>query len=163
MRKGYPEEHAELVWQVGDVTCSIAKQTPRKGDPWYCGYARFPNRPVRDTSYDGFLNYVPVHCGINWIRPHDDGSLVFGFSCDHSGDVDNLNCQSMEWLKAECEKMAVAIPLARQFELGYEEAESDDEKATVIRAYHEALEAAGVSLKSELGLGQALKIITGEL
>lgn len=92
------------VWNRGDVQLFLATC----GDH-YCGYCTFPQRPVREQGYSGFLEYVPVHGGITYTSQELDGKMTYGFDCAHSGDDKNPDCQDEKWLSAEAERMAEAI------------------------------------------------------
>ncbi len=54
-------------WTKGNVRFCIAK-VDLVYNSHYCGYCTFPNRPVREQGYRGFMTYVPVHGGITYAE-----------------------------------------------------------------------------------------------
>lgn len=74
---------------------------------WYCGYAAFPGL-IKSISIKDKRNYeleVDVHGGITYTS-EEEGALVFGFDCNHSGDVDREEVSNLDWLTKETERMA---------------------------------------------------------
>ena len=157
----YPETKATRTWKNGSLTYSLVL-----GDePFmhhYCGYARFPKRPVREVGYYGILSYVPVHGGITYARQDDEG-MVYGFDCAHAGDEEKSWLKDEAWLMAECERMAFAIQWARWFELPYRMAWSNNLKAKVIGGYHALLRRRGIEFELTDNFGAMLNLLAGDL
>ena len=79
----YPESKALETWKHDDLVFSIVQHSTLNH---YCGYVRFPKKPVREMGYNGILTYVPVHGGITFADSGKDGSMVYGFDCGHCDD-----------------------------------------------------------------------------
>jgi hypothetical protein len=157
----FPENKAELIWERDGITYALVKNS----NPYlnhYCGYARFAERPVQEESYHGLLTYVPVHGGITFAHA-DDAGMVYGFDCGHAGDDTNQQRQDIDWLKAECERMGVAIRDAAQYEPDYLAAGDDnDTKAAVIDRYHTHLrEVHGITFDLRDNFGAMLNVLFG--
>ena len=75
----YPENQAIVTWKKDDLTFTIVDC---RGSH-YCGYVRFPERPVKEEGYDAILLYVPVHGGITYAEQSTDRSIVYRFDCAH--------------------------------------------------------------------------------
>lgn len=174
-RKGYPESEACETWEKDGIVFSLVRQSiPMPPNmlsagimnllsDYYCGYCRFPERPLKEGHYDGIATYVPVHGGITWAEEAEDGSMAYGFDCAHGGDEDDPDLRDPEWLKAECERMAAAIKLAADFEPDYLAAGDDEAKAKVLDRYHERLAEDGLVFKLEGNFGAMLNLLSGEL
>lgn len=132
----YPENQAIVTWKANDLTFTV---TSCRG-MHYCGYARFSQKPVEESSYHGILTYVPVHGGITYAEQSNDGSMVYGFDCGHYGDESNPDCSDLDWLKAECEIMAEAIKIAAKYEQRYLQT-AEQERAEVLQEYYDETEA----------------------
>jgi hypothetical protein len=104
--------------------------------PYYCGYARFSERPVKEGS---ILSYVPVHGGITLEQTDDQGGMIYGFDCAHASDFEDPRTRDIGWLKEECERMARAIIIASEYEDEYLAA-SAEEKADILDKYEKAVE-----------------------
>lgn len=167
----YPEEKALETWQVDGLTCSIVRQ--RSGH--LCGYVRFPNRPLRENGYDGILTYVPVHGGITYAAQDDDGSMVYGFDCSHSGDAPPIEHESEiglryrdptahvwteDEVRPETERMARGIALAAKYEERYLLAAENEEKASTIDEFTAEL---GVPLDVSDNFGVMINVLGGKL
>lgn len=153
-------------WARGPYTLFIAQNHETKA---WCGYVRFPVRPVKETRYGGILQYVPVHGGITYAEDSPDGSMVYGFDCGHAQDRRWLSSEEFKrrlkrfkrgktrrgrthmllgepirrtrrWLWQQCETMAGSILVAAQFEDAYLASEGDQYKrAAVLDKFHEYL------------------------
>ena len=175
----YPEDKAVETWVKDGITYSIV-QHPSMGH--YCGYARFPKKPVIESGYDGILTYIPVHGGITYAKPSRsdvasitvgtkslaiskfDCEIVYGFDCMHAGDDENPKCHDIAWLKAECEKMASYIMIAANHEEKYLLAKTNEEKAKVLDEFHaEVMEKIGVEFDLKDNFGAMINIIGGKL
>jgi len=134
----YPEEDALRVWEEDGLTLSILRV--KRGH--LCGYVRFPSRPVRESGYRGILSFVPVHGGITYASEDDDGSMVYGFDCSHSGDWSSYDTSGKNWTEGEVEvgtrNMASGIRHAVAFEDRYLLACDGEERAAVLDEYTEA-------------------------
>jgi len=147
----YPESEAVEVWKKDGLTLSVVKQ--KRGH--YCGYVRFPKRPVREKGYHGILTYVPVHGGITYAEesnPIDTvnprkSDWVYGFDCAHSNDWSEYHSEGHKWtleeVKQETENMAKAIQLISKYEKRYLKNITNKGKAKVIDEYHKELEKEG--------------------
>ena len=147
----------EIAWENGGLSYQLIN---RSG--FYCGYVRFPERPVREEGHDGLLTYVPVHGGITYANT-DGQSAMYGFDCAHLGDASDPRCSDVDWLKAECERMGAGILTAGRYEDEYLRAASYEEKAAVIGRYHEEMARAGVDVDMRHNIGAMLKALSGEL
>jgi hypothetical protein len=158
--RGYPEDSAVETWERDVATFSISRHE-RLGH--FCGYVRFPRRPVSEPGYDGLLVYVPVHGGLTYASEADDGTMVYGFDCNHADDDHDPKTRDMEWLRAECHRMATAISIAAGYEEEYLLARDNTAKAAVIEAYHERLKAEQIDFTLTDNLGAMISVLTGEL
>jgi hypothetical protein len=134
----------------------------------YCGYVRFPKRPVREEGYEGILVYVPVHGGITYAQQSEDGSMVYGFDCAHAGDWSEIHTYGKKWtleeVVKETENMAVAIQLAAKYEKRYLQALTNEGKAKIIDEYHKELkEKHGIIFNLDDNFGAQLKLLSGNL
>lgn len=155
----YPEDSAEETWKADGATFSIVKHDYFGGT--YCGYVRFPKRPTIEESYKGILTYVPVHGGITYAEENKDG-MVYGFDCNHAYDASNPSLKDMDWLKAECHRMAKCISIAAAHEEEYLAA-SDEGKADVIDAYHARLKEENIEFVFTDNFGAMINVLFGEL
>lgn len=138
MRKNYeyPEGKAEKIWQLDDIQCSLVRNTTLTPSH-YCGYARFPERPVREQGYDGILTYVAVHGGITYARESEvDDTMVYGFDCGHAGDDNNPQCKDIEWLTKETEKMAEIIKEMSKIEYDYLNLTESEDRVDLIDEFY---------------------------
>lgn len=115
----------------------------------YCGYVRFPKRPVRESGYNGFMTYVPVHGGITFAEGDKDG-FVYGFDCAHCDDWAEYSPHGHKWTEdevvMETEKLANNILKAVKWEKRYlakysrkgryEGKNTNKDKAKIIDLYH---------------------------
>ena len=156
----YPEKQALKTWTVGEVTFSILDCR----GVHFCGYARFPEKPVKEDGYHGILTYVPVHGGITYAE-QEDGGIVYGFDCGHAGDTERPELRDMEWLGEECHKMAEAIKIAAEFEDSFLASEGNNEaRAEVLSAYHEAVkERIGKEFNLQNNFGAMINLLGGRL
>lgn len=69
---------------------------------WYCGYVTFPFVP--DVDPDN----IEVHGGITYHNEENDRATL-GFDCNHYGDEMDDRLSDIDWLTAECERMAANI------------------------------------------------------
>lgn len=139
----YPESQAVKQWEKDGVSFSLIQADNALSRKHYCGYCRFSERPVIEQGYDGILAYVPVHGYITYAEQDKDGSMVYGFDCAHSGDDSRSELHNLNWLTAECEKMAEAIRSAALIEEEYLQSETEEEKETIVYSYHESWEKQG--------------------
>jgi len=155
MNKQYPESQVRETWTYKETQCSLV--LTRLGR--YCGYVRFPAKPVKEDSYHGILSYVPVHGGITYARL-DNGGMEYGFDCAHSGDEDDSNTRNIDWLKNQCQKLADGIMLAAKYEDRYLLASGDNEKrADIIDEFTEKL--GGLDMRNNFGA--MLNVLSGQL
>jgi len=160
-RDEYPENKAIKIWEKDGLVFSIVQHPTLKH---YCGYVRFPKRPVKEKGYEGFLVYVPVHGGITYAEQSPDGSMVYGFDCAHSNDWNLANPTGKRWtieeVKREAEKMAEGIKLAARYERRYLRCKTNRGKAKVIDEYHREL---GVQFDITDNFLAMLNVLFGEL
>jgi len=161
----YPESKAVKVWRKGDLVFSIVKQSSMGH---YCGYVRFPKRPVREKGYGGILTYVPVHGGITYAEQSEDGSMVYGFDCAHAGDFSKVCPYGKKWtleeVEKETEKMAIGIEIAKKYEKRYLRNYTAKGKAKVIDEFHKELaEKHGIIFKLQDNFGAMLNVLAGDL
>jgi hypothetical protein len=154
----YPEDKADETWQADGATFSII----RADLGHWCGYVRFPARPVAEEGYRGILTYVPVHGGITWAE-EDDGGMVYGFDCAHSGDDNDPNVKDVVWVKAECQRMAQAISIAAGYEDEYLAAKDDEARAYTLDSYHARLAEEGMSFELMDNFGAMINVLAGKL
>ena len=91
------------------------------------GYVVFPKRPVRETDYLGILTYVPVHGGITYAEPYNEG-MVYGFDTAHC-DSDKFPIADREWIRQQIEIMIAGILKAQEVEAKYLKALTNKTKA----------------------------------
>lgn len=135
----------------------------------WCGYVRFPKRPLQEPRFRGIVTYVPVHGGVSWAQESPDGSFVYGFDCNHNSDrerppglgnakdfmrrlrkakktrdeswlVGRPKRRTFKWLKGQVLIMAAGIQTAVRYEPAYLAAENDQQKrAEIIDQFHRYL------------------------
>ena len=97
--------------QYPKETRKILEETDQKfGVPlsryeWHCGYVALPGLEIDLTEMRASELDVDVHGGITWME-EEEGAIVFGFDCNHIGDVNREKVSNLEWLTNETEKMA---------------------------------------------------------
>lgn len=175
----YPDAKACRTWEQDDKIlyvlqgkrppCEIADRLSMPTS-WYCGYVRFPKRPVKEAGYGGIMRYVPVHGGITYAEEDPDGSMVYGFDCNHATDQGLLipGEKRIIWTEdlaaAECEKMIVGIVVAAEFEEPYLKAPTQNARAKVLDMYHEELRRLfGHDFEVTDNLGAMISVLTGNL
>ena len=151
------EQIADVKWQRDDLEFFLNKLSFH-----WCGYVRFPTRPLIEQGYSGIATYVPVHGGITFARQEGE-TMTYGFDCMHSGDETNPKLQDQNWLRAECERMALAIIQAGKFEQDYLLAATDEARSDVLTAYHNALEAEGILFDLRDNFGAMINVLFGSL
>lgn len=164
-QKTWIESKADIVWEAEGVRFALVDN--KRGYPgqpnWYCGYCIFPKRPLIESGYDGIASYVPVHGGITLSDELADGQMVYGFDCAHAGDEDNPQVRDVEWLKAECQRMAAGILAAAGVEQDYLLARTNEAKAEVISRYHNAMSEIGIDFDLQNNFGALIKTVFGNL
>lgn len=154
----YPESNA-LESKSRDKWVSIVVRHQSLGH--LCGYVRFPRRPLLTDGYNGAATYIPVHGGITFAK-EDEAGYVYGFDCGHFGDDRDPNCQDIEWVFSEVDKMAGAILLLRSggFERRYRQCSTNKGKGKVLTEYEEAL---GYRIDVHDNFGVMINLLSGEL
>ena len=105
----YPEERAVEKWGDGEsYCCSIVKQECAGLTDWYCGYVRFKH----DLQID--VDEVEVHGGVTFFERYDNGTVVYGFDCNHMGDSSDPEKSDLAWLHNEVERMRASIEALRK-------------------------------------------------
>ena len=158
MKTNYPDSDAIKTWTKDAIEFFVVAR-PRLGH--YCGYCRFPRRPLIEQGYHGIATYAPVHGGITYAEEDKDGSIVYGFDCAHSGDDEDPQTRDLVWLMAECERMAVAITLACDYEKDYLCARDNKQKAAVLDNYHRACKDKGIRFELRDNLGAMINVLLG--
>lgn len=158
--KKYPESKAVKTWRVKNIIFSIVHHS-HLGH--YCGYVRFPKKILREKGYDGIVTYVPVHGGITYVEQSEDGSIVYGFDCAHSGDKKNPYCKDLEWLTKECARMAIALETAKKYEGRYLRCITNKGKAKAIDNYHNELRKNRIFFSLQNNFGAMLNVLGGKL
>jgi len=132
---------------------------------WFCGYCRFPIKPVIANGYGGMLEFVPVHGGITLARRESDGSMVYGYDCAHGGDGTRPELRDVRWLRQETERMACGILQAAKFEEAFLfESEDSEERVTVINRFHASLREHGIAYDlRDNGVMGMLRVVMGEI
>ncbi len=128
----------------------------------WCGYVRFPKRPLIERGYHGIAAYVPVHGGLTFAQA-ENGAMTYGFDCNHLDDERRPELRDRAWLRAECERMGRAISVAANFEPQYLLAATDEQKAAVLDGYHGALEAEGILFNLRNNFGAMIRVMFGNL
>lgn len=167
----YPEGHSGVVetWGHDGLTFTVLHVDRSYVDGGhYCGYVRFPKRPLREQGYGGIATYVPVHGGITFAKPFDDGSFVYGFDCAHAGDDSDDHdydpkVRDIAWLKAECERLAVGIVTAKKYERRYLRNITQAGKAKAIDEYHDEMRALGAEFSLQDNFGAMIGVLCGQL
>lgn len=154
----YPEDEADETWQADGATFSVMRAPLGH----WCGYVRFPARPVAEEGYRGILTYVPVHGGITYAEEDNEG-MVYGFDCAHSGDDSDPEVSDLAWLKAECQRMAQAVSIAAGYEEEYLAGKDDEARAQTLDAYHARLTEEGISFELTGNFGAMINVLTGRL
>ncbi len=72
---------------------------------WHCGYVALPGLETDLTEMKAYELDVDVHGGITFMK-NEEGAMVFGFDCNHLGDINREKVSNLEWLTNETEKMA---------------------------------------------------------
>jgi hypothetical protein len=137
-----------------------------------CGYVRFPKRLLKEEGYDGIVRYVPVHGGVTFAREAEDGSMVYGFDCTHSGDCVPMEFEkypqyrdpgghvwTAEEVREEIKRMADALISAPQVERRYLRCKTNKGRAKVLDAWLEPL--GGANTDDNFGL--MIQLLGGEL
>ena len=166
LKSEYPESKALEIWKKDNLTLSIVKNDKHLMNH-YCGYVRFPKRPLREKGYQGIATYVPAHGGITYAEKSKNGSFVYGFDCSHSGDASPLHPEGKHWtleeVKNETEKMAKAIQLAIKYEKRYLRNISPKGKAKVIDEFHKECETHGINFNLQDNFGSMLNLLAGQI
>lgn len=81
------------------------------------GYAVFPANWVKEHSYGGILDYVPVHWGITYNETDNMGQ-VFGFDTAHVDSHEKPRTDP-EWIKGQIEVMIRGVNMAHGVERQY--------------------------------------------
>ncbi|HMN10984.1 MAG TPA: hypothetical protein PKD55_01515 [Bellilinea sp.] len=161
MKERYPDDLAQEKWVVDNKVLYLVQT----GMGHWCGYVRFETRPVAETGYGGFMTYVPVHGGITYAGQGEDGTMVYGFDCAHAGDEEDPKTWDMNWLRAETERMAIAIEAAVPFSKEYDAIQEGDNeaRAEVIDRYHRELQDIDIRFDLQNNFGAMIRFLFGEL
>lgn len=98
-------------WKKGAIDFEIKRINLGLPGPYpyhYCGYCTIcgEKQPTEEQLWSG----VDVHGSITYNQKSDDGkSVTYGFDCGHHSDKYNPKLRDIDWLTAECERMAVDI------------------------------------------------------
>jgi hypothetical protein len=154
----WPDNIATDTWDVDDMRFYLV----HTNGGHYCGYVRFTERFMQEERYSGILTYVPVHGGIT-LAEEDDNGMIYGFDCAHLNDDHNPNTWSIPWLKAECEKMGLAIKVAKEFEADYLSSDDNEHRAKILDSYREKLVSMGIEYNLENNFGFMISMLGGQL
>lgn len=160
MSKRFPENQAKITWQEGGVRFSLVWRDFMHG--FYCGYCRLPKRITEETGYRGIITYVPAHGGITYAEESPDGSMVYGFDCNHYKDEGRPKLRDVEWLKAECERMAKGVVAVAAYEKRYLAAGAD-ERSELLDTMHDKLREAGLDFDLSDNTGALIGALCGQL
>lgn len=169
----YPEHAAVKTWEKEGLVFSIVPHTTLGLDhtlssdepfklkeiPYYCGYVRFPQRPVKEDGYNGIITYVPTHGGITYAEEFEDGTMVYGFDCAHFNDEHNPNLQDLDYITEECEMMAKYILLAAEFEGRYL---ATEDRGEIIDNFRDECRKLG-EMDESFSMGALIALLTGKL
>jgi hypothetical protein len=159
----YLQTLAVKTWFNGEIEFILVRNDSLFTNYYYCGYCVLPERPVKETSYNGILTYVPVHGGITLAKELESGKMVYGFDCAHVDDEYNSDTWDIDWLTKQCENMAFAIEVASAYEDEYLNANGNKGKADVIDRYHGNLKDDGIEFDITNNFGAMLNLLCGEL
>jgi len=171
----FPECGAHLTWEKLGIRFSLARVVRPTFSmlelqcgfqrAWFCGYCRFPMKPVIENGYSGILEFVPTHGGITFAERDSDGSMVYGFDCNHAEDGTKPELRDVRWLRQETERMAFGILQAAKFEEEFLlESESPEERIAVLDRFHAALRKAGIAYDlRDNGVMGMLRVLVGEI
>ncbi len=153
--------YREKSWEQEEVVFTILRTEMGH----YCGYVTFPKRFLLEDGHEGILTYAPVHGGITLAERDDEtGEMTYGFDCMHVGDDENPLRRDLDWLTAECERMAVAIRMAQEYEKQYLQADGNEARVEIIDTYHERLhEEHGIEFYVQDNFGAMLSVMGGKL
>jgi len=130
---------------------------------WHTGYCRFRKRPLAEKKYGGIVVYVPVHGGITYAK-EDEMGFTYGFDCHHAGDETKPHLANIDWLRDECQRMAVGIKIAALFEKQYLKlGEDSDGKANLLDQYHEKLKKLDIGFNLTDNFGAMIRLLSGNL
>jgi hypothetical protein len=181
MTEYYPDNKAVETWAIDDMIFYLVQQEDvsagnyfRRGH--FCGYVRFGNRPLKEDHFSGIATYVPVHGGITFAS-EDDRGFIYGFDCAHCDDEDNPQMYDLIWLRAETERMGIAIKVAAEFEDAFlatetvtidEDGDEDKEvnnqaRAEVLDAYHGKLRELDIDFHLTDNFMAMINVIFGSL
>ena len=153
------EQVAEHHWAKDGVDYFLHRHGLIIGYWWWCGYARFPKRPLVEEGYGGIAVYVPVHGSITFAQ-EENGTMTYGFNCGYLDDTKNPHLQDIDWLRAETERMATSIRVAAEYEQRYLSAHTTKEKASVLVEYHERLQEQGILFAMGDNFGAMIRAIS---
>jgi hypothetical protein len=154
----YPESKAVETWKRDGLSFSIVRHDSGRH---FCGYVRFSARPVIEDGCRGVLSYVPVHGGITYAH-QDDAGMVYGFDCAHAGDDEDPRVADLAWLRAECERMGLAIQEAAKIEADYLRNDGhNEERAAILDAYRKRMGEAGCD--EGFNMSVAIAMLGGKL
>jgi hypothetical protein len=161
---GYPENaEGATTWEQAGLTFVVNETTLGPDHRHYCGYVRFPKRPLKEKGYKGIVRFVPVHGGVTFAEKDRDGSMVYGFDCAHNGDDERPECKDLEWLKAETERLGVSLAIASRYEKELARVKTKEAKLGIIMAYHLELHNLGIEFDAQENLLAMLAFATGDL
>jgi hypothetical protein len=156
---GYPENKAVDTRTKDGLTFSVVQHSSMGH---YCGYVRFPLRPVIEQGGDGIVRFVPVHGGVTYTR-QDENGMVYGFDCGHVDDDKKPELKDIEWLFAECERMATALQSAAHVEQEYLLGKDNEAKAAVLDKWHAELAEQGIEFAVQDNFGAMIALLCGKL
>lgn len=104
-KERFPEDKAMKLWEKDGLKYAIVKHGELEH---YCGYVIFPKGP-KPYEGGGWGLDVVVHGGITFDEVREDGSMVYGFDCNHYRDEERSEVRDIDWLTEECERMGDGV------------------------------------------------------
>jgi hypothetical protein len=151
--------HNKFVDEMGEICPNLA-------GGHYCGYVRFPERPVQEPGYSGIMTYVWVHGGLTFAE-QDDRGMVYGFDCNHGGDHEHRDkYNDLEWMRRECVRMAKGIQIAAEYEALYLQADGETrDRAELLDRMHAHFKDQGLADPDDDGFnfGVMINLLSGDL
>jgi hypothetical protein len=131
----------------------------------FVGYVRFAKSPFKAFSgYNGIVTYVPVHGGVTYAERDADGSVVYGFDCNHYNDEGRIFTKP--WLRKECEKMGYCILIAAKYDASYRRFSPKNwlGRSNVLVRMQKAMQRKYPDVaEAELSFGVMINLLTGTL
>jgi hypothetical protein len=148
----YIKEHAVKAGQIEGFDYYIV---PAPFEGTLNGYVVFPNKPVRESGYDGIVSYVPVHGGITYCHHEKEGS-IYGFDTLHCDSADYPRTNE-SWIEEQITIMLHGIQLAAKVELKYLKAVTNKGKGKWAQMVQD------LQPEQSKNFGVMIKLLSGQL